>query len=377
MRIAFVTETWRPEVDGVVTRLSATVSDLAARGHEILVIAPSLGPPMAGVTQWRTYRAVVPIIDRRRAWAMPDPRIPRRLERFEPDLVHVVSPVLMGAFALHQVARRYPVAASFHTDLAAYARRYRLGWLAPVLRALMRASYRRADQALATSPTGRRRLAECGVEEVVLWPPGIDPPGAGSPRPASNEAPVQVLCVGRLAKEKGCDRLWNAVSDSAARSTIHLTFVGDGPDRKRLERRFASTPTSFVGLRRGAALTQAYRDADVLAFPSVTETVGLVLLEAMAVGLPVVAVDTEAIRATLTDYSGAILIAPAASAPTWLAAFAKARALHPRPRVARSWADATRVLLTAYASIAPTERPGPPRGPSLRLSTAFRATMQP
>jgi hypothetical protein len=92
----------------------------------------------------------------------------------DPDIVHVVNPILMGAHALDQVAGRYPSVASFHTDVSAYAARYHLGWTRPILHSITREAYRRADRRLATPRLGCPRLAELGVDDVSIWPPGVD-----------------------------------------------------------------------------------------------------------------------------------------------------------------------------------------------------------
>jgi glycosyltransferase involved in cell wall biosynthesis len=168
---------------------------------------------------------------------------------------------------------------------------------------------------------------------------------------------VKVLCVGRLAREKGFDQL-RPMMDLAttSRHEVELTFVGDGPDRPRLERLFVGTPTTFRGVQRGSALVTAYRSADVLASPSLTETVGLVLLEAAAVGLPVVATDTGAARDTLSGYGRGVLVPPKATAETWLQALEAAarrgdEPVRPPNETARDWSHATKVLMDTYARV--------------------------
>jgi glycosyltransferase involved in cell wall biosynthesis len=171
MRIALISETWLPSVDGVVTRLRHTVAQLLEAGHRVLVVAPTAGPPMPGLIQYRSRAVVVPFIDPARPWAVPDRRgIARALEAFHPSVVHVVNPVLMGSGAVHYAAGRYPVVASYHTDISAYAARYRLSWTRPLLRRLTRNAYRRADVRLATSPTGQARLTELGICNAAIWP---------------------------------------------------------------------------------------------------------------------------------------------------------------------------------------------------------------
>lgn len=359
MRIALVTETWRPSVDGVVTRLDHTVTELVRRSHDVLVVAPTVGVEAAGVVQERTRGFVVPLIDRRRRWGLPDPRVARVVRDFDPAVVHVVSPALMGTWAVRQLAGHFPLVASLHTDLAAYAGRYHLGATRPVLRHLNRAAYCTVDLALATSPTGLDLLADLGVTNASIWPPGVDPELFSSEAAVPvvegrhDDRAVELVCVGRLAREKHYDVLRPVLEPGGtARPQLRLTFVGDGPDRGRLRRVFAGTPTTFVGRVLGQALAQAYRSADVVVFTSTTETVGLVLLEAAALGRPVVAVDTRATRDALGDYPRARLVPGGASAQEWREAFASAAASasSPSSRPA-SWADATDVLLAAYERV--------------------------
>lgn len=355
MRIALVTETWRPSLDGVVTRLDHTVAELLARGHDVLVAAPTVGAPTPGLRQARTRGFVVPFIDRRRRWGLPDHRLPALVDDFAPDVVHVVSPVLMGTWAVRQLAGRHPLVVSLHTDLDAYASRYHLGVTRPVLRALNRAGYRQADLALATSATGVDLLAGLGVRDARVWPPAVDrsvfSPVAEVP-PDRDERVLEVVCVGRLAREKGYDVLRPVVGSGDDGLEVRLTFVGDGPDRQRLRRVFAGTPTTFVGVVRGSALAAAYRAADVVAFTSTTDTVGLVLLEAAALGRPVVALDTRASRDTLADYPRSVLVAPDAAAARWRTALrSAARTPAATTHRAVGWAEATEVLLEAYDEV--------------------------
>jgi glycosyltransferase involved in cell wall biosynthesis len=360
MRVAFVTETWQPCLDGVVTRLSHTVTELVARGHDVLVVAPTRGMPLAGVVQERTRGFVVPFIDPRRRWGLPDSRVTRTLRSFAPDVVHVVNPALMGTWAVRRLAGHLPLVASLHTDLDAYAARYHLGVTRPLLRRLNQAAYRQVDLALATSPTGSDLLAALGVTNRSIWPPAVDRGvfSADEPVPtersaAEHDRTLEVVCVGRLAREKHYDVLRPVVDPGPAPGPqVRLTFVGDGPDRGRLRQVFAGTPTSFVGRVDGPPLAHAYRAADVVAFTSTTETVGLVLLEAAALGRPVVAVDTRASRDTLADYPRARFVAPDASVDEWRAALrSAARTPATTAHAGLGWDGATDVLLEAYARV--------------------------
>jgi glycosyltransferase involved in cell wall biosynthesis len=363
VRIALISETWLPSVDGVVTRLRHTVSNLIDAGHLVLMIAATLGPPMPGLVQQQIRGIVVPIIDPVRRWALPDRRtIARALDAFAPDVVHVVNPILMGSHALRQVTGRYPVVASFHTDVSAYAARYHLGWTRPILHSITRKAYWRADRRLATSATGLARLAELAVDDASIWPPGVDERlfVRRVVRSREPDRRPSAVYVGRLAREKNCDTLVGLMTMAGmAPSPVRLTFVGDGPDRQRLERAFAGTSTTFAGLLPDGALAAAYAAADVLLFPSVPETVGLVLIEAMAADLPVVAVDTSAVRNTTDGYARSVFVPVDATPQAWLAGILAALATQPSTMSfsasksdasSRSWQQATDILLSHYVS---------------------------
>lgn len=372
MRIAVVTETWAPNVDGVVVRLENTVRELRADGHEVMVVAPTTGTRLDGVHERRTRSIRLGFLYGGRPWGLPDWSVESALDEFDPDVVHVVNPVLMGALAAWLVRSRYPVVVSYHTDVVAYARHYRLGWLNGLLKSAMRRTYRRAAVRLATSELGRRRLAEAGVGEVELWSRGVDretfrPDRDGSqmrarlsPRP---DVPL-VLYVGRLAAEKGCERLLPLLDCDPP---VHIAFVGDGPDRERLQRLFGQENVTFTGMLLGEEVADAYAAADVFVFPSDTDTLGLVLLEAMACEVPVVAADTDAARETLADYPHHVLV-DGSGEHEMVECVEKALAMpssgRQRPGHAQaSWRDATDDLLGVYEEARNTplaEAPGHP-----------------
>lgn len=312
MRIAIVSETWAPSVDGVVTRLENTVRELRSAGHEVLVVAPTTGSAVWGVVERQTRTVSFDFLYGGRPWGLPGRRVTGAVDEFRPDVVHVVNPVFMGAWAIRAARRHYPLIVSYHTDVAAYAGHYHLGWLRPLIHRLMRSMYRSATVRLATSDVGREQLFQLGIDDVELWARGVDhklfrPDRDGSAmreRLAADPDLPLALYVGRLASEKGCQHMLDlATSDPP----VQVAFVGDGPDRRRLERMFAGTRCHFTGFLSGDDLADAYAAADVFVFPSETDTLGLVLLEAMATGLPIVARDTPTARHTLEGYPSVAL----------------------------------------------------------------------
>lgn len=296
MRIALFTETFLPNIDGVVNTLCHLLDYLPQHGHESLLFAP-----MGETTQY----AQTPIV-RFSGYKLPlypdiqlvPPlvNIRDRLAHFRPDLVHVVNPISLGLAGLWHARRlRMPLVASYHTDVPGFAERWGLAALQTPIWAFSRWVHNQADLNLCPSQATLRELKAQGFENVQVWTRGVDTTQF-HPRHRSAawrrrlteghpEAPL-LLFVSRLSPEKRADWLLPVL---AALPGVRLAIVGDGPARPRLEQLFAGTPTVFTGYLRGRELAQAYAAGDVFVFPAANETLGNVVLEAMASGLPVVA----------------------------------------------------------------------------------------
>lgn len=396
MRIAYVTETWHPAVDGVVTRLDATLDSLHRMGHHTLVIAPSAPgradrpaaatAPSGGVADDRVVRlpaVSLPALAGGRPFGMPLPgRVRTALDEFGADIVHVVNPFLMARAGV-AAARRLglPLVASFHQDLAMVTRHMRLGIPGGVVWGYTRRRYAHADITLATSQAMLELLDRHGVGRpgvgpaeggrirrrnrgrLALWPCGVDTdrfhPRHRSPRARDRLAGTAtgrtiVLYAGRLAPEKGLRRLYPL----ARRRDLLLVVAGDGPQRCRMERDLAGCAVRFTGWLSGDDLAEAYAGADVFAFPSVTETLGLSLIEALAAGVPVLAADSPPTREILGPRGGTTLPATdweasAADTARFLGGPGRQTAAeHARERVAGwDWMEATGQLVGLYAQI--------------------------
>ncbi len=296
MKIAIVTETFLPSTDGVVTRLCATVRWLQDQGHQVTVIAPDMG-----VSEY--HGAKVEGIPARPFFlypslklAMPSRKVGALLGRLQPDLVHVVNPAVLGVAGIYYGRKlRLPMIASYHTHVPNYADYYHLSFLKPLLWRWIRTLHNRADLNLCTSQAVLSELSRRKFRNVHLWKRGVD---TELFRPQRRDARMRsrlsggkpektiLLYVGRLASEKGIDRIREVLDSSP---DICLALVGDGPHRSALEKHFQGTNTVFTGFLHGEELAKAYASSDIFVFPSTTETLGLVILEAMASGLPVVA----------------------------------------------------------------------------------------
>lgn len=317
MRIALFTETFLPKVDGIVTRLKHTVEHLQRLGHEVLVFCPD-----GGLREYRGAQ-IHGVPGSPLPWypelkmAFPRPSIGQALAQFQPDIIHVVNPAILGVGGVFY-AKRYqiPLMASYHTHLPKYLEHYGLGMLEGVLWNLLRMAHNQAQINLCTSTAMMEALTEQGIERVALWQRGVDTE-TFEPSLASAEMRYRLsqghpedpllLYVGRLGAEKEIDRIRPVLE---ALPNARLALVGDGPNRENLEKHFAGTKTHFVGYLQGRELGAAYASADAFIFPSRTETLGLVLLEAMAAGCPVVAANSGGIPDIVTDGVNGFLFEP-------------------------------------------------------------------
>jgi glycosyltransferase involved in cell wall biosynthesis len=364
MRIAIATEVHAPKIDGISNRLNHTIRELSALGHEVLTLAPAPAEPVCeserlfcvpGI-RFPLYPDVVV--------GAPDPRILRELARFRPHVLHAVGPVAVGLYGLIAArALAIPTVASYHTALPEYARRYGYPALeAPAWR-LLRAAHALAELNLVPSRSARDELIAHGLRVSGLWRGAVDPehfhPRKRSPAMRERlsagrfDRPL-LLTVGRLAAEKNLHSLVPVLSELPG---VQLAFVGDGPERARLERAYKRLPVAFAGFLSGEELASAYASADVFVTPSTTEKLRVVALEAMASGLPVVAADAGGIRDLVAHEETGFLYDPAESKGALepirrlLASRALAESLARNARAAAercSWGVETRALVASY-----------------------------
>lgn len=320
MRIAFVTETFLPATDGVVTRLRHTLEELNELGDETLVICPKYpegGPESyAGAFVHRTPGVPFPPYPQIRL-APPNPGIGRALVRFRPDVIHAVNPIVLGVGAVYYARKLgLPLVASYHTNVATYASFYRLGFLHEATRWYTRTLHNEAAVNLCTSRATMDYLHGEGIKRVRLWPQGVNGeflnPSKASPEwreKLSDNHPEDrlLLFVGRLAPEKGIEKLKRVLREVP---DTRLAIVGDGPARKSLEREYAGERAVFTGLLRGEDLASAYASADLFLFPSTTETLGMAMIEALASGLPVIAARSGASHEVVSEGEDGFLYDP-------------------------------------------------------------------
>lgn len=311
-RVLYCTDTYPPQVNGVSVVTALSVQGLRARGWEVGVVAPHYPvPPLPGVHAFRDdfgepdLLATVPSVafppypDIRLA-APSYLRIARAVRAFRPDLVHCATEFMLGR--LGQVAAQragVPLVSSYHTDFSRYADAYGTPRLRPLASRYIARFHGRSRRVFTPSAAARADLTALGLGDVEVWGRTVDTvtfaPSRRSEalrRQLGVHDRVLFLHVGRLAAEKGVHWILEAfrlAREGLPRGTVHLIVAGGGPEEARL-RASAPPDVTFLGvLDRRRALPELYASADAFAFASLTETLGLVVLEAMACGLPVIA----------------------------------------------------------------------------------------
>jgi glycosyltransferase involved in cell wall biosynthesis len=322
MRIAMFTEVFLPKIDGVVTRVVRTLEQLGEMGHEVLLFAPGEPPAeYAGheVVKVRGFslRFLYPELK----VGVPTPAIARKMESFRPHVVHTVNPIWLAAYGVLSAGRRdLPQLASFHTDVPQYTESLRVGWARHPIESWIEFLHNKAELNLCTSGPMVDRARAVGIERVDLWPKAVDTVGYHPSKASAQmrskltdghpEAPL-VVYVGRMSREKDLDQLVEPMRRLRERIPgARLALVGSGPHLDELKRIFDPASTVFTGYMSGAELAAAYASADVFAFPSTTETLGLVALESMASGVPVVGARAGGIPFVLDDGGTGFLVDP-------------------------------------------------------------------
>lgn len=313
MRVAIVTESFLPSLNGVTNSVIRVVETLKRAGHDVAIFAPtSEGPRFRGFPVTTCPSVVLggfPV-------AIPTPALAAGLERFDPDIVHVAAPFWMGGEAIAWADRRgVPSVAIYQTDVAGYMKRYGLDFAAPIIDAITANIHRLATLNLAPTVTGKEYLSSLGVGSLDVWGRGVDlelfHPGrrnsaavAGLRQLWAPGNDIVVGYVGRLAPEKQVGRM----AELCDVPGIHIVIVGDGPDRAELEDRFHGCPVTFTGQLAGEDLANAYAAMDVFVHCGTEETFGQTIQEAHAAGLPVVAPNAGGPRHLVHDGDNGFLV---------------------------------------------------------------------
>ncbi|MEP6619537.1 MAG: glycosyltransferase family 1 protein [bacterium] len=312
LRVLYCTDTYPPQVNGVSVVTALSVDGMIDRGWECAVIAPAYpanwkdpfthrGGRLRGVTVTALPSAPLPTYpDIRLSLPLCGP-VDRVLREFRPDIVHSATEFVIGRLGARAARRQnVPLVTSYHTDFGKYVDAYGLGMLRDVVTRSLARFHSSAARTYTPSGPAADTLREMGVSRVVVWGRGVDTvvfsplkrrTALRAELGASDDA-ILFLHVGRLAAEKGVERILAAFAIARVRLAprpVRLVIAGAGPKRDALMKD-APPDTLFLGhLDRTTELPALYATADAFLFASLTETLGLVVLEAMASGTPVIA----------------------------------------------------------------------------------------
>jgi glycosyltransferase involved in cell wall biosynthesis len=320
LRIAVVTETFAPEVNGVAMTLGRVVDGLLQRGHAVQVVRPRQGQessaPRAGLDQVLSHGIPVPSYGSLRFGLPSKGRLVKLWGETRPDIVHVVTEGPLGWSAVAAARKLHlPLTSSFHTNFHSYSQHYGMGLLKSPIESYLRKLHNRTQATMVPTRALQQELQGRGYDNVSVVSRGVDTARFNPARRsaalrsswgAQAQDPV-LLLVGRLAKEKNVQLVLTAFAAiRASQPRARLVLVGDGPLRRVLQE--ACPEAHFAGVRQHDELAAHYASADLFLFPSLTETFGNVVPEALASGLAVLSYANAAAQELIVDGHNGVLI---------------------------------------------------------------------
>ncbi len=312
MRIGIVSETYPPEINGVALTVHSLAAGLAERGHSVDLIRPRQSQPHddePGIEVLSMRGGAVPRYPGLRFGLPAGRKLSKHWRDNRPDAVYIATEGPLGWSAIRTAKRMgIPVSSGFHTRFDHYADHYGVGFLTPLVRGYLRRFHQRAVATLVPTDALSQELNRMGISNARLLRRAVDTQ-LFHPDKRDNAlrqswgvdatTPV-VLYVGRIAAEKNLELAVQAFAAIRQQNpNARYVWVGDGPARAALQQ--AHPDFVFAGMQRGEALARHFASADLFAFPSLSETFGNVILEALAAGLPVVAYAEGAAREHLID----------------------------------------------------------------------------
>jgi glycosyltransferase involved in cell wall biosynthesis len=303
LRLAVVTETFPPEINGVALTIARFVEGLRSRGHDVQLVRPRQAKSDAADNQEVLMRGLpIPRYPHLKMGLPAKNALVKLWSHQRPDVVHIVTEGPLGYSALQAALKlKLPVTSDFRTNFHAYSGHYGIGWLKRPIFAYLRKFHNRTLCTMVPTESLKQELHTVGFRNLRVVARGVDTVLFNPAKRcetlrtswgANANTPV-ALYVGRIASEKNLSALVLAFTAMQAKAPFaKLVIVGDGPQRKEMESRLPHA--IFSGLQRGEDLAKHYASADIFLFPSITETFGNVTPEAMASGLAVVAYDYAA-----------------------------------------------------------------------------------
>ncbi|MGC4060202.1 MAG: glycosyltransferase family 1 protein [Aquabacterium sp.] len=319
MHITYITETYPPEVNGVSLSAARAVSFLRDRGHTVDIVRPRQPHegPLNTAMEWRTAGVPLPMYPDVRFGLASVSTLRQRLQWQQPDVVHIATPgplAWAAARAAHNLG--LPISTDFRTNFHLYSNYYGLGLLSPLILRALRGFHNMGQRTHVPTAALHAQLARQGFKNLTVVGRGVDTnrfhPARHSPalrdQFAGTNGPL-LLHVGRLAQEKNVQLALRAFQTLRTEMPeARMIVVGDGPQRAQLERRHPDV--HFVGMQHGETLARYYASADLFLFPSLSDTFGNVVPEALASGLPVLAFDMGAAAELVRDSGAGLVVSP-------------------------------------------------------------------
>jgi len=313
MKIAIFTDTFSPQINGVTKNLDKLLNYFSTNEIDYLVFAPETAPRIENIHEKKVIRMksfnffLYPELK----FSLPNYlKIKSKLLEFNPDLIHLITPFNIGLTGLYAARQNNkPIVASYHTNFDQYLDYYNINFLEKAAWKYLRWFHDQALRNYCPSEETRKELAKKGFINLDIWGRGIDADLFSPEHRDQNfikqynlEEKISILYVGRIAREKNLSLLVNSFKklNKKYKNKIELIITGDGPELKKIKKESPDNVV-FTGFKNGLALSQVYASADIFAFPSVTETYGNVVIEAMASGLPVVAVLAGGVKENLKN----------------------------------------------------------------------------
>jgi phosphatidylinositol alpha 1,6-mannosyltransferase len=293
LRVAVVTESFLPQINGVTNSVLRVLETLASRGHHALVIAPESAEAPSTYAGFRVKRVPSLAVKGLMPVGFPQRSMEPLIEGFDPDVIHLASPFFLGKYAT-RIAQRLniPTLSIYQTDVAGFARHYGLSIAHNKLNTWVANIHKQTDRTLAPSTWSCDQLQSSGVQNVSLWQRGVDGVKFNPTKRSAvlresfvkqSQNKIVVGYVGRLANEKKIEDL----APLHAREDVQLVIVGDGPARQKLER--ALPHALFVGYKSGEELAAHYASIDIFVHTGKHETFCQSIQESLASGVPVIA----------------------------------------------------------------------------------------
>ncbi|MCK8816703.1 glycosyltransferase family 1 protein [Natroniella sulfidigena] len=316
MKVAIFTDTFLPQINGVTKTLSRMIDYFEQAGVDYIIFGPDNDQkPLELEENIQRILSFNFFLYPECKLAVPNYfKIKDKLATYQPDLIHLITPFNLGLFGLkYAISHDVPVVASYHTSFIKYLDYYHLDFLAGPIWKFFRWFHSHCQCNFCPSQDTLQKLAEQGIKDLKLWERGIDTE-LFSPQLEDERLKevyqlkdkLTLLYVGRLALEKNLELLFKSLRElnEDYQEQIELVITGDGPLNEKLKQD-APNNVTFTGYLTGKKLRKIYATADIFVFPSVTETYGNVVLEAMASGLPVVGIWAGGVKENLIDnYNG-------------------------------------------------------------------------